>query len=239
MRIFLSHVDTIKTTITTALRYFPFRTEAGTTWVSATDSGTITDLLFRAYCDGANSFSSTATMVVSIPSAADMGEAGSTTSIMWKSDAAGTAYAIITGTTAGAVADSNASGTGVIGYKIANKLWGGLASGCQGGDCATAAGSADKCHLTSGTLPLFGSTTNGQICHSALKDASNAGEGNALTTLTFTNLITPATTHLTTLRGRGGMGSSTQKLFDIFWMMSTTKASADMVSTLNHFLITP
>ena len=119
MRIFLSKEDTILSTVTTAKRYFPFRTEAGTTWVSATNTGSTADLLFRAYCDGANSFSSTATMVVAIPSAADMGEAGSTTSIMWKSDAAGTAYAIISGTTAGAVADSNASGTGVIGYKIA------------------------------------------------------------------------------------------------------------------------
>lgn len=35
------------------------------------------------------------------------------------------------------------------------------------------------------------------------------------------------------------MGSSSQSLFDIFWMWSTTKTSADMVSALNHFLITP
>lgn len=232
MNIFLSGEDTVKTDVHTK-RYFPFRTEAATTYVSATDSGTITDLLFRAYCDGGNSFSSTAAVAITIPSAADMGEAASGVSVFWKSDDAGTSYAVIS-TNAGAVIDSLATGTGVIGYKIEKKLWGGLNSGCVSGSCTS-----NKCHLTSGTLPLFGTNDNGEICHSALKGSAADGYKNTLTKVEFTSLLTPVSTHLTTLRGRGGMGSSTQKLFDIFWMWSTTKASADMVSTLNHFLITP
>ena len=51
--------------------------------------------------------------------------------------------------------------------------------------------------------------------------------------------MTPVTTHLTTLRGRGGFGSSNQKLFDVFWMMTLSTDSANAVATLNHFLITP
>lgn len=51
--------------------------------------------------------------------------------------------------------------------------------------------------------------------------------------------MTPVTTHLTTLRGRGGWTSSNQKLFDVFWMMTTSLSNANAVATLNHFLITP
>jgi hypothetical protein len=45
----------------------------------------------------------------------------------------------------------------------------------------------------------------------------------------------PAT--LTTVRGRGGLGSSNQKLMDIFWVMTSNVASTAAMQALMHFYI--
>jgi hypothetical protein len=46
------------------------------------------------------------------------------------------------------------------------------------------------------------------------------------------------TGYLTTVRGRGGLGSSAQKLCDIFWQLTTDNSSPTAVETLLHFYVT-
>lgn len=43
--------------------------------------------------------------------------------------------------------------------------------------------------------------------------------------------------HLTTFRGRGGFGSSTQKLMDVFWQLTTSGANSNSIQSLIHFYI--
>jgi hypothetical protein len=44
--------------------------------------------------------------------------------------------------------------------------------------------------------------------------------------------------YFTTIRGRGGLGASNQKLFDVFWAMHTSAATPTAVMTLLHFYVT-
>jgi len=43
--------------------------------------------------------------------------------------------------------------------------------------------------------------------------------------------------YLTTVRGRGGLGSANQKLQDVFWQMTTSTASGTAIQALLHFYI--
>lgn len=43
--------------------------------------------------------------------------------------------------------------------------------------------------------------------------------------------------HLTTVRGRGGLGSANQKLMDIFYTMSSNVASSSAIMALMHFYV--
>jgi hypothetical protein len=43
--------------------------------------------------------------------------------------------------------------------------------------------------------------------------------------------------YLTTVRGRGGLGSANQKLQDVFWQMTTSTSSGTAVQALLHFYI--
>lgn len=45
------------------------------------------------------------------------------------------------------------------------------------------------------------------------------------------------TAHFTTIRGRGGLGSSSQKLVDIFFRMGTSASSTTAVQSLMHFYV--
>jgi len=47
------------------------------------------------------------------------------------------------------------------------------------------------------------------------------------------------TAGLTTLRGRGGLGSSKQKLVDFFWILTSNNDSSDSVQALLHFYVHP
>lgn len=44
-------------------------------------------------------------------------------------------------------------------------------------------------------------------------------------------------THLTTVRGRGGLGASTQKLADMFYIMTTNIASSPSLQAYFHFYV--
>lgn len=59
---------------------------------------------------------------------------------------------------------------------------------------------------------------------------------NAITKMTF-NAVMAMPAHFTTVRGRGGFGSSTQKLCDIFWMMTSSHTSSHSLQTLMHFYV--
>jgi hypothetical protein len=43
--------------------------------------------------------------------------------------------------------------------------------------------------------------------------------------------------YLTTLRGRGGLGSANQKLMDVFWVMTSNVASSGAIQALMHFYV--
>lgn len=51
----------------------------------------------------------------------------------------------------------------------------------------------------------------------------------------FTDVMDMPTDYFTTVRGRGGFGSSTQKLVDVFWQMTTSASSSTALQALLHF----
>lgn len=58
---------------------------------------------------------------------------------------------------------------------------------------------------------------------------------NAVVGVKFTGVV-DMPTHLTTLRGKGGWGT-TQKLMDMFWLFCTSTASSRHISTLLHMYV--
>lgn len=87
-------------------------------------------------------------------------------------------------------------------------------------------------------LRLFSTTSEKKISHSYLNTAANAAP-QALTSIAFNSVMDLPSTHLTTARGRGGLGASKQMLCDVFWQMTTSVASAKAVQTLLHYYIQP
>lgn len=53
----------------------------------------------------------------------------------------------------------------------------------------------------------------------------------------FTDVMDMPTDYFTTARGRGGLGSSTQKLCDVFWQMTTSVSASHAIQTLLHFYV--
>lgn len=71
--------------------------------------------------------------------------------------------------------------------------------------------------------------------HSKTK-APATGTVQSITEYIITNVMDmPA--YLTTFRGRGGIGSSNQKLVDIFFQIRSTAASAPSIQALLHFYV--
>jgi hypothetical protein len=81
--------------------------------------------------------------------------------------------------------------------------------------------------MASGTkLNLF--AVNGafkNIGHSYLDSKSGNNKFQAITRFTF-NAAMDMPAYLTTVRGRGGLGSANQKLMDVFWQMTTSASSS-------------
>lgn len=57
-----------------------------------------------------------------------------------------------------------------------------------------------------------------------------------MTQITY-NAVMDMPAYYTTVRGRGGLGSSNQKLVDIFWVMTTNIASSPGLQALLHFYV--
>jgi hypothetical protein len=60
---------------------------------------------------------------------------------------------------------------------------------------------------------------------------------NAMVEFMFTDVMDMPTDYFNTIRGRGGLGSSTQKLVDVFWQMTTSGASSTAVQALLKFYV--
>lgn len=45
------------------------------------------------------------------------------------------------------------------------------------------------------------------------------------------------TTHLTSVRGRGALGSTNQKLVDVFWQMTSSNSNSPSLMALMHFYV--
>lgn len=127
VNIMLTDVDTTSTS-TNSARYWPFRTEMSTLTTGASTS----DLYFKAYTDGQNTFKTDAAIAITIPTAAAMGVTGS-------SGSGANGYCLETATVAvftlpaagNAAKDTSVSVTGMMQYKIVAASWGGASSGCK------------------------------------------------------------------------------------------------------------
>jgi hypothetical protein len=132
--------------------------------------------------------------------------------------------------------------TGLISFKYAKEKWGGECCAAVG-DCKLAGfGKLDgsdalmdadpkvfRCDATADEkLKLFATNHKGRISHSFTKafakDVDNAVMS-ATTSVVFNSALTmPA--YLTTVRGRGGFGSSKQKLCESFFQMISSSSTA-------------
>lgn len=116
--------------------------------------------------------------------------------------------------------------SGMVAFKVAKTKWGGFKACCASGSACTACDS-----VTADSYPLFGTNKDYLIPLFIKKGAKPQG----VIRIEFTSLIAFPETHLTTIRGRGGLGASTQKLFDVFWAMHTSAATPTAVMMLLHF----
>lgn len=124
--------------------------------------------------------------------------------------------------------------SGVVLFKFAGGTWGGQC-------CKNAAACADTngikgCDLDTGaSLKLFAVQETKQIAHSFFNQIAAAKKYNAMADFTF-NAVMDMPAHLTAVRGKGGLGT-TQKLVDIFWMMTSSHTSSPAVQCLMHFYV--
>lgn len=126
--------------------------------------------------------------------------------------------------------------TGMVLYKFGAGTW--------GGSCCTTADTCDdtapykRCDFTTASakkLKLLSVNQNNRISHSFF-DSTSTTKLNAMFSVTVTALADmPA--YLTTVRGRGGLGSSNQKLVDMFWVMTSNIASSPGIQALLHFYV--
>jgi hypothetical protein len=90
--------------------------------------------------------------------------------------------------------------------------------------------------LTAGNLKLFATPTTKIIAHSWYDTSQDLH--NAITQIEITAMMDmPAT--LTTVRGRGGLTASNQKLCDVFWSMTSNVAATMSIQALLHFYVIP
>jgi hypothetical protein len=139
-----------------------------------------------------------------------------------------------------AKAGESSQAAGVVSFKFAKTTWGGSCCKLDNSGCESEH-SLMKCNQLTGSpvnnLKLFSTNSNKRISHGFYNKASGAKKLNALTGLKMIGVMDMPTAHFTTMRGRGGFGSSSQKLVDIFWQMTTSTASSTAVQTLLHFYV--
>jgi len=124
---------------------------------------------------------------------------------------------------------------GMVLFKFGNGVWGGTC--CKDAATCATADSLKKCDLaTGGRLKLFSTNVNKKISHQFYDTKSDNKAYNALLEVSYTAVMDmPA--HFTTVRGRGGFGASSQKLADVFWVMTSNIASSPSIQALMHFYV--
>jgi len=85
-------------------------------------------------------------------------------------------------------------------------------------------------------LKLFATNDADQIAHSWVNSKSSDNHNEAFTSVTY-NAVMDMPAYYTTVRGRGGMGASNQKLVDIFWVMTSSHTSSASLQALLHFYV--
>jgi hypothetical protein len=73
------------------------------------------------------------------------------------------------------------------------------------------------------------------IAHSVQKLDSSKFQ--AITSVVFNGALTLPSTHFTSVRGRGPLGSANQKLCDVFWVMTTSGSTPTALQMYMHFYI--
>lgn len=214
MWIFLSLADCVGTR-KTGRREFPFDT-----------SGTTQELYFKIYAAAVKSAPKFAAL---IPTHSLF--TGKTLNKFETSDR------FVLDTSVYAAKDGEASQpTGMVLYKFGAGTWGG--SCCMTANaCETAAPykACDENNAGAKKLKLLSTNENNRISHSFF-DTTSTTKMNAMFEVSITALADmPA--HLTTVRGRGGLGSANQKLVDMFWIMTSNIASSPSIQALLHFYV--
>jgi hypothetical protein len=214
MWIFLSLVDCVGTRVTDR-REFPFDT-----------SGTTQELYFKIYAAAVKSAPKFAALIPT-----DTLFTGKTLNKFE------TSARFVLDTAVYAAKDGEASQpTGMVLYKFGAGTWGGTC--CMNkASCAdeTPYKRCDENNSGAKKLKLLSTNQNNRISHSFL-DSTSTTKLNAMFEVSVTALADmPA--HLTTVRGRGGLGSSNQKLVDMFWVMTSNIASSPGVQALLHFYV--
>lgn len=191
----------------TGMREFPFDT-------SVTDK----TLNFKTYGVG---LKADATLTVTLP-AADKFIASNSLNAFTSSGVFGLSADYAT------KAAKSGSASGVVEFEFAAAAW--------GGSCCITTGScgANVCDLASGNLRLFATADTKAISHSYQNEGSS--KFNAMVGVS-NNAAFDMPTHLTTVRGRGGLGSSNQKLMDVFWVMTSSISASTSLQALLHFYI--
>jgi hypothetical protein len=198
--IFMSAVDkTVKSATAGGVNFrtFPFDT-----------SLTTADFFFRGYGSG---LKTAATGAVILP----IGANSATLFTQESLNGFTTANNFVFATGLATITGETGQATGVVSFKLARSTgWGGtcckVANACKQ--------TTKQCDLdqSGDRLKLFSTNVDKLISHAAYNPKSSVDKDNALVAFKFTGVMDmPA--HLTTVRGRGGLGSSTQKLCDIFW----------------------
>lgn len=120
------------------------------------------------------------------------------------------------------VAKSTNTG-GLITFKWAQAKWGG--SCCKAATTCTDKGSISMCNDdTKSNILLFSVNKHKEISHSHYDVAGK--KVNAMTGFEMKKAMDMPTAHLTTVRGRGALGSTNQKLVDVFWQMTSSISSS-------------
>lgn len=234
------------------MRLFPFDTSA-----SGNSGVTNTDMYVRNYGKG---LKSTATFTAAIAAEATFNKDHSLRGTK------GLKFALADADNKDQKPDSTLSKTGYIVMKYAATKWGGTccakyADGCKdwGPKATTKAGTVNdgktdgsgnwedgfnaasklrgRCDAVSGNLKLFATANQAKMAHCFYNDYSSGTVlYNALTTLAFSKIMTmPA--HLTTLRGRGGFGTSAQALADVFFQLTSSHSDGRGIQTLMRFYV--
>jgi len=124
---------------------------------------------------------------------------------------------------------------GLLTYKWGNGKWGGTCCKASGDVCKDK-NTVNQCNDDSGAkLKLFTTNASKQIAHSMLNKTGN--KLNAMTGLKMAKAMDMPTAHMTTVRGRGALGSSSQKLVDVFWQMTSSISSSPALMALMHFYV--